>query len=73
MPKVDVPFADSSIDTNRPVDSGMNILMLIVGMGVFFMAASYGRSLGNWLTGLTDNLVGTNASGDNNPVLGSLE
>jgi hypothetical protein len=47
--------------------------MLIVGAGVFFMVMSYGRSVGSWLTSLTDNLLGTNASGSNDPMLGGVD
>jgi hypothetical protein len=73
MPKVDVPFTDESVDTSQPLDSVMSLAMLIVGAGVFFMVMSYGRSVGSWLTSLTDNLLGTNASGSNDPMLGGVD
>lgn len=47
MAKVSIPVADQTVDTDKPADSFMRIVLLMVGFTVLFVTATFGQNMGN--------------------------
>ena len=69
MPKVEVPFTDSEVDTSEPSDGLMTVGMLIAGFAVFSMASGIGGYLANQANSALSGVLGFNpATGEDSGV-----
>ena len=72
MPEVEAPITGTEIDTSDPIGSLKNVVYGVLGIGLFIMLVNYGGVVGDRVTDFTDNLLGTNASGENVFTRGEL-
>lgn len=72
MPEVEAPITGTKVDTSDPLGSLKSVVYGVLGIGLFIMMVNYGGEVGDRVTSFTDNLLGTDASGENVFTRGEL-